>query len=210
LNPASQGQIAEDAQTNAAASELDNPRGNRFGDRIDDVGAHRVADIDVEVHDQHAVVFVEDADVEIAATPAARHHSWNGFVGDLEDEITLGFDARLRRMRIGHVIELNLGGHDRRCRLTEESARHPHLSRCIRRSRHDRRLLDGHRHEHVIAVHSEVESDRKGQAVYPDHVFAHAVRDLEGEPPAVLQMPNGLFGKQPGVDHGSEPLFDVL
>ena len=162
------------------------------------------------MHDHHAVVFVEDPHVEVATAAATRHHAWDGFVGDSENQIAFCLDACLRLVRIGDVIELNLGGHDRRCRLTEKTAGHPDLTGGVRRSRDDGRLLDGHWHQHIVAVHAEVESHRKGQAMHPDHVFAHAVGDLEREAPTILQMQHGLLGKQTGVDHGAKPVFDVL
>ena len=116
------------------------------------------------------------------------HHAWDRLVGDLENQISLRLDARLRFLRVGYVVELNLRGHDRRSRLAEESARHAHLPGRVRCRGNHRGLFHGHRHQHVVVVHTEIECDRERQAVHPDDVLAHSIGDLECEAPAILQV----------------------
>ena len=74
--------------------------------------------------DEHALVFVEHAHIEVATTAATLDHAGNCVVGDFEDQLTLGFDLLLGFVRVRDVVELNLGGHDRRGRLSEEAAGH--------------------------------------------------------------------------------------
>ena len=134
------------------------------------------------------------AHVEITGATAPLDHARDCFVCDLEDEITLGFHADLRRLRIGHIIELHLRRHDRRRSLAKEAAGHTHLTRSVRCRRDDRRLLHRHGYQDVVVVDTEIERDRERQTVHADHVLAHAVGDLEREAPAVLKMPYRILG----------------
>jgi hypothetical protein len=55
----------------------------------------------------------------------------------------------------------------------------------IAHGRHDRGLLDDHRHEPVHTVHAEVQAEPDGQPEDTDAVLDHLVGAVEAQAPAV-------------------------
>ena len=172
-----------------------NLRGNRFRHGVDDVRAHRIAHVDVEVDHEDPLLLVEHSNVEVTTPAASLHHPGDSGVGDFENSFALRFDQDLGLRRVRHLVELNLRGHDGRSCLPEEATRHSNLTCRVRCGGDHGRLLDGHGHEHISIVDPEVEGDGQGQAVHGDDVFAHAIGHVERQFATALEMPNRFLGE---------------
>ncbi len=175
------GQVRQDAQPGAAAGELRDAIRERFAQRVDEVRAHRVAHVDMEVCDEHAAVDAvarDDAGIETDRAAAAVGEPRHERAG-LRDE-RVGVTAQRRRagVGVGDLHDLDLADHHRRRDLGRKAAgpRHP---RRVRRRGDDRRLLDRHRHDDVGAVDEEVHRDGERQRVRPDHVLDHVIGDVD-------------------------------
>src|SRR5206468_4082864 len=70
------GQVRQDAQPDLRAGQLGQAIGHRLGVGVDQVGTHRVAHVDVQVHRHHAgagrALRLEDVHLEAATAAPAR------------------------------------------------------------------------------------------------------------------------------------------
>ena len=145
-------QVRQDAQAHVPPRELGEAIGHGLGDGVDEVRAHRVAAVDEEVHDHHAVA--EIAHLEAARAAAAAHEVRHRRIGQRAAARPSCASTIAQRGRgVRHVVELHLAI----ITGSSASATKPPPARIMRaalRGRgHDGRLLDHHRHQ-VVAGRS--------------------------------------------------------
>jgi hypothetical protein len=169
--------------------------GDGFGHRVDHVRAHRVAAVDVHVHDQ--ALDGQGAHLQVARPAAALHQTGQGRVGHGQDRRRGGFDGRVARagsatsrssiwaVMIGFVRH----GH--------EAAALAHHARGIGGRRDHRRLLDGHGNQAIHAVDKEIETESERHGVDADGVLDHAIGTSGAIPPEVKQ--GEIVRRKPGL-----------
>ncbi len=170
-------QVRQDAQADLAAGELGDAIGHGLGHGVHQVGAHRVAAVDQEVHDEHAVA--EVAHLEPARTAAATHQVGHRGVGARAGARPCArARSRTRPSASGTSSSctwaIMIGSSD----SADEAAARADHARGVGGGGDDGRLLDDHRHQVVLAVHLHVEGEREGQRVGADHVLDHLVGDV--------------------------------
>ena len=202
-------EVREDAQADAPLREAREAIGDRLGDRVDEVRAHRVAAVDDDVNDDHLVFgLAEGADLEVARSAAARAEARNGAVGLREDLVLGGEDGARRAPRVLHVRELHLADHQRRVDLGAEAAAGADHLRGVRGGGDDARLLDDHRDDVVLVVDAHVERDAVGQAVRAEDVLDELVRGLGLEASAVERARDLVRLDARGLGHELATLVD--
>ena len=160
--------------------------GDRLGDGVDEVRAHRVTAVDDDVDDDHLVLgLAERADLEVARSAAARAEAGDGAVGLRQDLVLRSEDGARGALCILHVRELHLADHQRLVHLGAEAARGADHLRGVRRRGDDARLLDDHGDDVILAVDAHVQRDAVRQTVGAEDVLDELVRGLGLEASAV-------------------------
>ena len=111
-------EVRQDAQAGAAAGDARDAVGERLAQRVDEVRAHRVAAVDVEVRDEHAAVRAgrarEDADVEADRAAAALGEAGHEAPGVVEDAGGGGAQGGGAGVDVVDLDDLDLADHHRR------------------------------------------------------------------------------------------------
>ena len=175
------GEVGQDAQAHAPARELADARREALAHRVDRVGAHRVAHVDDQMQDEHVAARVlvvhaaEPPHLDREGAAARAYQRGVPAIGALQQLGCGVLHGALRRVEVGDVEHLDLTDADRLRDLRLDAAAGAQQLGRIARRRHDRGLLDAHRHEHVAAVEQHVRAHAQGQAMHAQGVLDHAV-----------------------------------
>ncbi len=165
------------------ARDLLDQRRQRLARGVDHVGAHRVAAVVDQVHDEHRAgrALGQDAHLDVARAAVQADDDRVGAVGQVDELLLLRQDFGRRSRDIAQIEHLDLADHQRLGGLGVEAAAGARQAGGETRACHHRRLLDDHRHQHVAAVDHEVGGDAQRQRVGADHVFHHLVGLFQGQ-----------------------------
>ena len=175
-------EVGEDAQINFSACDLLYVRCDRFCHGVDRVRAHRVADIDQQVKDDHrACLGLDNSHVEVMEAASEFHENRVLIVADLLDIFLMLQNSALGEFRCRHIHDLHLRDHDRSREGGGETAGHTgHLGR-VGSCCNDGRLLCDHGDDHVLAVDDKVKCHTHRKRVGSDDVLNHLVRKFYRE-----------------------------
>ena len=181
------GEIRQDAQAEHAVRELGGDRPDRFGDRVDEIRAHRVLAVHVDVHDEAPLT--EIAHLDFARPAAARDQVRYRRARNGEQPRRFVEQPAHGERGVRDVDELHLPGHERIDHFRDEPAARAGHARGVRRCGDDARLLDDHGRQAIVTVHAHVERDAERQAVRSEHVLDELV-GARGVEPASLERGN--------------------
>ena len=156
-------------------------RGECLDQRVDGIGAHRVAGVEEDVHDDHRLAprRADEPDLHVARAGPAPTETGCGFLGRRQQARACRAEPLDGGARIGDVDELDLADHRSRVRLGDEPARGAGDECGVGGGRDHGRLLDHHRDHVVASVHLEIERHAEWQRERADGVLDHDVRDVE-------------------------------
>ena len=182
------GEVGQDPQPDPPARDALDQRRHAFAHGVDQVRAHRVLRVHDQVHDGVRLGPHRDqAHYQVLGAAAARLHGGVERVRRGEDCVLFAQDGRLGHVRVRELGDLHLADHARLVGVGGETSAFPRDLRRQRHRRDHRRLLHGHRDQHVLTVDEEVEPDAHGQTKDPDRVLDHRVRVRQRQGCALAQ-----------------------
>src|SRR5699024_3619782 len=166
--------IGQNAQENLAMGEFFDQRADTFAHGVDQVGAHGVAAVHDQMHDQHVAMFGGGAvhdHFDIARATTTGHHLRMQAVRQVQNFFLFLQNHLLGASRVRYVDDLDLPDqHGPVGNGSEATGLTDHFGR-RRYGGDDRRFLDHHGNQVVPAVDGKVEAQPHGQAEGADHVF---------------------------------------
>ncbi len=174
------GLVGEDAQQRARAGDLSHAGGQRLRHRVDGVGAHRVAHIDMQVQDHlPAGAGLEHAHRDVPSAAAEPHEDRVLVVGQRQQFVPRLQQAHPGRLGIDRIEHLDLGDHDVAGVRGVEAPVPTRDPRGVRRGRDHARFLGGHGDQAVLCVDDEVHRDTHRHGKDADHVLDHVIGLVE-------------------------------
>jgi hypothetical protein len=202
------GQVRQNAQVNSPAGDRLQARGQPLGGGVGGVGAHGVARIVDQVHDQHRPDgrIVQQVHLEIAGATAQALQNWIDLIGLRQNRLSLRQHGPARRLRVRDVEHLHLGDHLRGRRLGLKAASLAGEAGHVGGAGDDRWFFDRHRHQDVAAVDLEVHGDAQGQAEDADNVLDHLVGLVRRKPGLAGQGGEGVNVERSSLGQAGQAL----